>query len=59
MVISEFLRAQQGVEQVDGGGGADDEHDYGLNIHDVFYFTAISRGRRSARKRRMLQRMRS
>src|SRR5579863_7911583 len=34
-VISEFLRAQQGVEQIHGGQCADDEHDERLSVHEI------------------------
>jgi hypothetical protein len=41
-VISEFLRAQQRVEQVHRGDSADDEHDHGLGVHKVLLLHAIA-----------------
>jgi hypothetical protein len=42
IVISEFLRPQQGVEQVHRGRSTDDEHDERLKVHEAFLFHAVA-----------------
>src|ERR1035438_6406874 len=42
IVISEFLRPQQGVEQVDDGDGANDEHDERLQVHSLFLLHPVA-----------------
>jgi hypothetical protein len=53
MVISEFLRPQEGVEEIDCGCGADDQHDERLSVHEVPLLHAVAEmnvGDRSSEK---------
>src|SRR5579864_6709071 len=42
IVISELLRTQESVKQVDGHQRADEEHDERLNVHEILLFHAIA-----------------
>src|SRR5215471_8269093 len=55
IVMSEFLRAQESVEEVNGCDGADDDHDERLSIHG---YAPTSPDRRNVHRRSIRQKKR-